>query len=571
MRVFGLVTFWHGFTNLCNMPPMTEPSPTFTNETERLVWQRLVDAAGPDDDVLPNLRLTDEKKDHEIDLLVLLPDVGIVVVEVKGGSVSIDHEGQWWQTGSRGRHEIYPVDQARDAKYAARSYVESDPRWRDSSRTRVRWAHCVVTPYTDINNDFATPGCPRHSIHGRADVDHLMERLRGAAARQDTGHRVPTLDDLALIREILQGRHLPPPCRLAGVEEREATSNRLTQEQASLLKVTRMLHRVEVRGGAGSGKTILALTQAKDLTRGGGGRATQRVALLCYSIGLATYLKRAVLDLPRRHRPAFVGTFHELGVQWGAGVGDRDDGDFWEIRLPALMADLADGLGEAQKFDSIVVDEAQDFAETWWSPLIRSLRDEDTGGLFVYSDENQRIFPRFGRPPVELVPLVLDHNLRNTKQIAEVFDPLAPMRMRLLGGDGPEVTFVATDPEGALGVADDQVEVLLDEGWDAGHIALLTTGHRHPQQVELQEARGQEGYWESFWDADDVFYGHVLGCKGLERRAVVLCVNESRSRDRSRERIYVGLSRATDRLIVVGDLEVIRAMAGDQVARHLCP
>ncbi len=235
------------------------------------------------------------------------------------------------------------------------------------------------------------------------------------------------------------------------------------------------------------------------------------------------------------------------------------------------MADLAGDLSEGHKFDAIVVDEAQDFAETWWSPVIRALCDEDEGGLFVYSGENQRILPRFGRSPVELVPLVLDHNLRNTKQIAEVFDPLAPMRMRPLGGDGPDVSFVATDAEGAVGVADDQVDVLLDEGWEPGHIALLTTGHRHPQQVELQERRGQEGYWESFWDADDVFFGHVLGCKGLERRAVVLCVNEAQSRERSRERMYLGLSRATDRLIVVGDPGVIREMTGDQVMRQLGP
>ncbi len=32
-------------------------------------------------------------------------------------------------------------------------------------------------------------------------------------------------------------------------------------------------------------------------------------------------------------------------------------------------------------------------------------------------------------------------------------------------------------------------------------------------------------YWDSFWDADDAFYGHVLGFKGLERPAIVLAVN----------------------------------------------
>src|SRR5690606_1367723 len=132
-----------------------------------------------------------------------------------------------------------------------------------------------------------------------------------------------------------------------------------------------------------------------------------------------------------------------------------------------------------------------------------------------------------------------------------------------------DVMFVPADPDEAIGVADDQVEALLDEGWEPRHIALVTTGHRHPNQVDLQDARGQSGYWASFWEDDDVFYGHVLGCKGLERRAVVLCVNQDSSAERSRERLYVGMSRATDRLVVVGDPAVVRAMGGPEVARRL--
>lgn len=57
------------------------------------------------------------------------------------------------------------------------------------------------------------------------------------------------------------------------------------------------------------------LQQAKELSRGSTntGRKPKRVALLCYSIGLASYLKRQVATWRRNHRPAFVGTFHEFG------------------------------------------------------------------------------------------------------------------------------------------------------------------------------------------------------------------------------------------------------------------
>lgn len=232
------------------------------------------------------------------------------------------------------------------------------------------------------------------------------------------------------------------------------------------------------------------------------------------------------------------------------------------------MAELATALPDGKKYDAVIVDEAQDFADSWWTPVLRALRDEEGGGLYVYSDENQRIFARFGRPPVALVPLVLDHNLRNTRQIHESFGPLAPSRMYSRGGDGPAVRFLDSAGEDPLDVADDEVDRLLDGGWDPQHVALLTTGHRHPIQVERTDFHDQDGYWRTYWD-DDVFYGHVLGCKGLERRAVVLCLNEDGSRDRARERLYVGMSRATDELVVVGDPATVRRVAGDDVARRL--
>jgi hypothetical protein len=80
------------------------------------------------------------------------------------------------------------------------------------------------------------------------------------------------------------------------------------------------------------------------------------------------------------------------------------------------------------------------------------------------------------------------------------------------------------------------VAALLEEGWRPEDVALLTTGTRHPEQQERQAA-GNAAYWDSFWDADQVFYGHVLGFKGLERRAVVLVVNEKAAFERSCERL----------------------------------
>lgn len=549
------------------MPATPIPAePTFVTSSEQEIWRRLckqLDGAT----ILANFRLTDQDKDHEVDLVALMPGSGIVTIEVKGSHVW--HDGANWRIArTSGDEVIHPVDQARDASYSLRRYVESDARW--GSRTRLRWSHHVVLANTALAVDFTTPDCPRWQISGANDLTHLGDRIWDTTSLHRTDARIPEADDITVVREILTGRSLPALDQVAMATDRRALADRLTMEQANLLKVIRLVNRVEIRGGAGSGKTVLAERQAADLASGRLTGEPQRVAVICYSYGLAKHLTSSLMVGSRKKRPAFVGTFEDLARRWGIEItGARDDSNFWESELPALMSEAALTLTDGQKFDSIIIDEAQDFADDWWTALLRALRDEQTGGLYAYSDERQRVFARFGRPPVALVPLVLDHNLRNTRQIGESFLSLAPTSMQLRGADGPQVDFVQTSKTDALAVADDQVEALLTEGWEPEDIALLTTGARHPVQTERQHTMGFADYWDDFWSNEDVFYGHVLGFKGLERRAVVLCVNEDGTRDRSRERLYVGLSRATDRLVVVGDLAALERMGGPDVARRL--
>ncbi len=95
--------------------------PQFVTGSEREVWERLRTTLGGDAVLLANLRFTDEKKDYEADLVVLLPGAGVVVIEVKGGSVWIDPLDGTWRMRRRGKEEtVDPVDQARTTKYAIR-------------------------------------------------------------------------------------------------------------------------------------------------------------------------------------------------------------------------------------------------------------------------------------------------------------------------------------------------------------------------------------------------------------------------------------------------------------------
>jgi len=536
----------------------------YTSAGERVVANLLDAQLGSTARVWANQRVTDDRKNAEIDFFLAVSDAGFIAVEVKGGQVTYDGD-HWLQTDQLGpSRRIDPVRQARDGMYALRAYVESDPRW--GSRRRVRWAHAVVLPFTHVPADFATPDCPRHLVFGRNDLGELVAGLVDIPVRQRNHDRKPTAADIDVVAEILRGRGFPQADLLGVAAENDALADRLTEQQALLLQVSKLVRRMEIRGGAGSGKTWLALEQARRLQRAG-----ERVALLCYSRGLAAYFCRVTGSWPHRERPSYVGTFHGLGIDvWGATPSDSgdEDSDYWEKRLPAQMLELAAELAAGKRFDAVVVDEAQDFADRWWPVVVSALKEPDTGRLSIFSDEGQRVFARFGGMPECQAVFVLEQNLRNTRQIADTFQSLALTRMRSRGGFGPAVRLVQSTADEAISAADDVVDELLNSGWLPADIALLTTGSRHPEQLARQE-EGQDEYWSSFWDEDQVFYGHVLGFKGLERRVVVLAVNDHEQRDRAKERLYVGLSRARDQLVVCGSPDYLEQVGGPELRRRL--
>ena len=297
----------------------------------------------------------------------------------------------------------------------------------------------------------------------------------------------------------------------------------------------------------------------------------RKPSLVCYSRGLARFLQRMTAEWPPKHRPAYVGLFHALPLQWGADPPPEDQdlaasSAYYEERLPAQMGELAARLGEEEKYDAIVVDEAQDFGAAWWPPTLACLRDQDNGGLYAFLDEAQRVFNRYGEVPIPLPPIVLDENIRNTRQIAQVFGSLGAVQARYRGMDGPPVRFVQCPPDEAVHEADSQVDRLLGEGWEPGQIALLVTGKRHQLQKEMLDYHGWDGYWDGFFAGDDMFYGHVLGFKGLERPVVVLAVNGLRDESRGREYLYVGLSRARSCLVCAATLTRLPRQAGQACA-----
>ncbi|KRD43370.1 NERD nuclease [Cellulomonas sp. Root930] len=543
------------------MPRLYPEDPQFRDDVgaERTVWEALRDQLPDDVALVAGVGLQDGSTEREIDLLVAWPGVGLAVIEVKGGHVTREG-GTWWQGSGERRHRIDPVHQVQDARHVLHELLSR----HGLDAARARSVHVVALPHVYVPQDWSATDLPRTMLMDRNDVGSAAGLVKHAIDGHGAGH-VPlgetALEDLV---DYLAGSFPSQVEVLAHAAQFEDHLDHLTRDQARMLEHFTSFNRLQVVGGAGTGKTWLALEQARRRAAGG-----ERVALLCYSRGLGRYLQRITQTWKPKERPAFVGLFHDLPIAWGAQQGADDDVDFFERILPVRLGELADSRPRSELFDTVVVDEAQDFGEQWWPSLVRCLRDPDNGGLFVFLDEAQRVFGRDGVAPIATPPVRLDENLRSTKQIAQLCGSLRDDVTRPRGMDGAPVRILDVPYDRAIDVADDTVDALLEEGWLPGQVALLATGSRHPLQVELVSGAGHTGYWDGFFAGEEVFYGHVLGFKGLERTVVILAVNGFREAQRARTLLYTGLSRARVLLVVVGPRAEIERIGGEGVRRRL--
>lgn len=544
--------------------PRLVPSDPPVRDTggERVVWEALR-AQLPDEAVLfAGVFLQDAAEQREIDLLVAWPGVGLVVVEVKGGHVSVDEDGTWRQGADK--HAIDPIGQLRGASHALTELLRR--RGLDAGHARI--AHVLALPHTPVPRDWESAGLSRAQVLDRDDLARAAGVVKRALDEHGSGHRPLLVEDVDPLVEFLTGAFPSHVEILAEAAEHQDRLDQLTAEQARLAAMFDRYPRLQVVGGAGTGKTWLALEVARRRAREG-----KRVALLCYSRGLGRYLQRITSEWSARDRPAYVGLFHELAHAWGAPRPEGEPpSDFWEETLPAALRELASATPLEKRFDAIVVDEAQDFGDPWWLSTLACLRDPADGGLFVFLDEEQKVFARDGAAPIDVPPVTLTENLRSTKQIAQLSGALRTDTVTPRGGAGAPVRVVESSFEDAIDRADEVLDALLDEGWEPGRLALLTTGSRHPMQHEVVSHHGYAGYWDEFFAETDVFYGHVLGFKGLERTVVVLAVNgfrEGEDEDYARRLLYTGISRARMLLVVVGPRGELERVGGEAVRRRL--
>ena len=324
-------------------------------------------------------------RDGEADFLVAHPDLGLLVLEVKGGGIARGPQG-WTSTDRTGTaYGIRdPGQQARENHYLLLDKIHEFPGW---SHRHVRAGHGVVFPDCCIDGALALD-LPREILMGHDDLVRMRKRIPemfrhyGAIPGAAQGLGSDGLD--LLIDTLARTFTLRCPLGAALVEE-ERRILTLTQQQVDVLDMLSRLPRVMVRGAAGTGKTILAVEKARRL-----GKQGFRVLLTCFNRPLAAFLSSSLAGVPGVTVATFNTLCHDLAKEAGLPILENVQGQtelarYFRDEHPRFLLDALDRMPD-RRFDAIVVDEAQDFHQHWWEPLLgrclgrRSLRGGRHGG-----------------------------------------------------------------------------------------------------------------------------------------------------------------------------------------------
>jgi superfamily I DNA and RNA helicase len=219
-----------------------------------------------------------------------------------------------------------------------------------------------------------------------------------------------------------------------------------------------------------------------------------------------------------------------------------------------------------EKYDALVVDEAQDFSDDYWFAVEELLQDSGEGPLYIFIDENQALYRRHANLPVNYEPYHLTANCRNTAPIhragyayytgAAIDEPDLPgqdVHRVTAEGDTSQADAIVHAVRSLLadGLRPEDITVLLANRPKARLYALIQT-HRLPAGIAWSiENPGQR---------NSVFVDTVGRFKGLEAPAVILWLGDETVAAEEWEVVYVGTTRAKSILYIVGSTRALSAL-----------
>ncbi|WP_030055258.1 nuclease-related domain-containing DEAD/DEAH box helicase [Streptomyces novaecaesareae] len=546
---------------------------------EQELHRALADADGTDDwTVLHSLAIAEhvKKPEGEADFVVIVPGRGILVIEVKS-HLSLDYRHGVWKLGNDAPTARGPFKQAGEAMHSLRQYLlkkhvdlRSVPvlsaAWFTAIRARTmlpgspEWHDWQVLDSEDLRNG-AAAAILRTFKAGLAHLDQTTHVAYGGVSFDEAAAQRVAL----LLRPHFEAGVVAGDLRRA----REDQLVHFVEEQYEALDSMADNRSVLFTGPAGSGKTFLAMEAVRrELAQGHRGR------LLCFNRLLALSL---TADMPE-DRALTVGTLHRQLLDI-AGVEPPADPlpGFWNEELPELAMEGVVEAGEDAAADFLVIDEVQDILT---EPYLDVLDLMVKGGLgsgrvlyfgdferqAIYDDGAGRELLRTRMPHLPTRRLTMNcRNLPRIGHIVNKFSGLNPGYQKFRRGDD------GMNPDWqAYRTGSDQTPLLLDA------IRKLREDHYQLHEITVLSPLAEGSAAASATDPwlrqilqpvtgkarrkGVLQYGTIQAFKGLESPAVVVTDLNRKLVPGFESVMYVGLTRATDRLYGIIENDTLRAV-----------
>jgi hypothetical protein len=493
--------------------------------------------------------------DGEADFVIAHARLGILVLEVKGGGIAFDAEKNTWTStdqGGKTHHIKDAFGQATDSKYKLRNCLDS---MLGAAAHRLTMGHAVAFP--DVVVDQQLPGMnkPREIVLDMRDKETLDDWMQSSFAyyRGNASQQKQEDGDASLraLKKLLGTGFLLPMPRWGIFTEETKEFIQLTQQQYIILDTLNRQRRALISGFAGSGKTMLAVEKATRLAEQG-----FRVLLTCYNRNLAT-------DLREKVQPASnldINNFHALCLDLlqelqTVPAGERNQ-HFFDTILPEALEESTDRIDV--RYDAIIVDEGQDFQDDWWLPLQLLLRDPDHGILYIFYDDNQRIYVNKGNFPIGGEPYLLSVNCRNTRtiheQIVRCYRGSVEPVSRGPAGRAIEKVLVPATNNLYRSLMRLLRQLINEDRIPTDEIVILTPRSKQKSLLWAKSGNSPFSLTESWPPSPNQIYCTTIhSFKGLERSVVIVAELERWQEGQGdlEYLVYVACSRARNHLIVL--------------------
>jgi len=500
-------------------------------------------------------------EEGEVDFLLVHKELGVVLIEVKGGTGwSYDATKDNWTVNTANGPKDAPGPYNQISRNAAglRSRIQSESKsmgiknFRPPVNKFVAW-----TNVSSSESKFGFLADDNNTIFAEELNDPLG--LEEKIKRQFTNQDYSDNDLINLFRKILNNNVKG----FSLVSYNGKLKSKVEKLSEDIFKTYYDItnpdyKKVKIQGIPGTGKTFLATKLAEHESVAG-----NKVLFLCYNLLLGQKLQENLSDYENIEVFTFESFINKLGISYDDIVENGDEKSKLKNldknkEIAYLKNALEDALVEADEifqFNTLIIDESQDISEEFWDFFTELVIAKNAKWVVCY-DKNQRITHVNWKPPeyLDTPQLILNTVIRSTKEIAKTYSKLYEDQIEHYGETGltPELMLLKN---GSWDEANAQLENILNSLKKESKNLLWNTTILVPHSKDIEQLRLKSDYKKR------CTVESISRFKGLESDVVIVVFPslegiQQHYINSTLALVYVGLSRAKSKLYLIGNREI---------------